>query len=47
MPFPWKDRFEKTIFLPFMHISWHDWQETTLATLLDDDLDLLLPFKQN
>ena len=36
---------EETIFLLFILISWHNWQEATWATLLDNDLDLLLPFK--
>ena len=30
-----------------MRISWNNWQETTWAILLDNYLDLLLPFKRN
>ena len=26
---------------------WHNWQENTWTILLDNDLDLLLPFKRN
>ena len=42
----WKDRCEEIIFLLFLQISWNNWQELTWATLLDNDLDLLLYFKQ-
>ena len=35
------------MFLLFIQISWNYWQETTWATLLDNDLDLLLPLKRN
>ena len=31
----------------FVQISGNNWQETTWKTLLDNDLDLLLPFKWN
>ena len=36
------------MFLPFTQISWNNWKEMTWATLdVDNDLDLLLPLKQN
>ena len=31
----------------FIKISWNNWNETSWTTLFDNDLDLLLPFKQN
>ena len=39
-----KDRYDEIIFLLFIQISWNNWQETTWVTLLNNDLDLLLPF---
>ena len=33
--------------LLFTQIFWNNWQETTWTTFLDNDLDLLLPFKRN
>ena len=41
------DRRKETIFLLFIQIFRNNWQEATWATLLDNDLDLLLPFKRN
>ena len=35
------------MFLLFIQISWNNWQEMTWATLVDNDLDFSLPFKQN
>ena len=34
------------MFLLFIQISWNNWQEMTWATLLDNDLDLLLLFQR-
>ena len=45
--FPQKERLEETIFLLFIQISWNNGLEKTSTTLLDNDLDLLLPFKQH
>ena len=46
-PFPLKYRREETIFLLNIQISWNIWKETISTTLLDNDLDLLSPFKPN
>ena len=35
------------MFLLFIQISWNNWQEMTWATLVGNDLDFSLPFKQN
>ena len=46
-PFPWKERREETIFLLFIEIPRINWHGTTWTTLLDNDLDLLLPYLIN
>ena len=33
------------MFLLNIQIAWIDWKEATWTTFLDNDLDLLLPFK--
>ena len=47
MQFPSKNIGKETVFLFFIQILWHNWQETTWTTLSDNDLGLLLPIKQN
>ena len=46
-PFPEMIEARRQHFYIFKQISWHNWQETTWKTLLDNDLGLLLTFKWN
>ena len=46
MPFPWKERRKEKIFLLSIKIYLINWYEKTWATLLENDLDLKLPFKK-
>ena len=45
--FPERIGVRRQYFYFFIQIFWHNWQETTGTTLLDNDLGLLLPFKLN